>query len=147
MEMQTILVPTDFSPHAEQALQEALALATRDKAHVLLVHVLPLLTFAWGEEWALAQTDLEDKIRTDAEEQLAAIAAQHPGLMETCVRWGDPSTAICLVAKERQSDLIVMSTHGRTGLARVFIGSVAERVVRYAPCAVLIVRAFQDPQP
>lgn len=74
-------------------------------------------------------------------------AAQHPGLMETCVRWGDPSTEICRVAQERGSDLIVMSTHGRIGLAHVFIGSVAERVVRYAPCAVLIVRAFQAPQP
>jgi universal stress protein A len=145
MEMHTILVPTDFSPHAAHALQEALVLATRDKAHVLLVHILPILTFTWGEDWGLARTDLEDKIHADAAEQLAAIAAQHPGLMETCVCWGDPATEICRVAKERQSDLIVMSTHGRTGLAHVFIGSVAERVVRYAPCAVLIVRAFQEP--
>ena len=61
--------------------------------------------------------------------------------------WGDPATTICAVAKTHPCELMVMSTHGRTGLAHVFIGSVTERVVRYAPCAVLIVRAFPEQQP
>ena len=54
--------------------------------------------------------------------------------------WGSPPVEICRIAQERHVDLIVMSTHGHAGLAHLLIGSVAERVVRYAPCSVLIVR-------
>jgi universal stress protein A len=147
MDIHTILVPTDFSPYAEHAWQEALAIATRDKAHVLLLHVLPFLTFTWVDEWSLARAQFEDKIQRDAEQQLQTIAAQQIIPIETCVLWGDPATTICDVAKTRPCELIVMSTHGRTGLAHVFIGSVAERVVRYASCNVLIVRAFSQPSP
>jgi universal stress protein A len=143
METHTILVPTDFSTYAEHAWQEALAIATRDKAQVLLLHVLPPLPIPWADEWSLPRPQFEDQIQRDAEQQLQTIAAQHPVPIETLVVWGSPAAVICDVAKARQCDLIVMSTHGRTGLAHVFIGSVAERVVRYAPCAVLIVRAFR----
>lgn len=147
MDIRTILVPIDFSTYAEHALQEALAIAVRDKARVLLLHVLPLLPIPWPDEWLLPRPQFEEKIQSDTEQQLQTIAAQHPGLIETLVLWGSPATVICDVAKARRCDLIVMSTHGRTGLAHVFIGSVAERVVRYAPCAVLIVRAFPAHQP
>jgi universal stress protein A len=145
MDMHTVLVPTDFSPYAAHALQEALAIATRDQAHVLLLHVLPLLMFAWVDEWSLARAQFENRIQSDAEQQLQAIAAQKTLPIETRVLWGDPATTICDVAKNRPCELIVMSTHGRTGLAHVFIGSVAERVVRYASCNVLIVRSFPQP--
>ena len=147
MEIHTILVPTDFSTYAEQALQEALAIAARDKAHVLLLHVLPFLPITWADEWSLPRPQFEEQIQRDTEQQLQTIAAQHTVPIETLVLWGSPAAVICDVAKTRQCDLIVMSTHGRTGLAHVFIGSVAERVVRYAPCAVLIVRAFPEHQP
>ena len=59
-------------------------------------------------------------------------------------KWGDPATTICEAAQTHPCELMVMSTHGRTGLAHVFIGNVAERVVRYAPCNVLIVRVFPE---
>jgi nucleotide-binding universal stress UspA family protein len=147
MEMHTILVPTDFSTYAEHALQEALTIAARDQARVLLLHVLPFLTFPWVDEWSLARPQFEEMIQRDAEQQLQTMAAQQTVPMETRVLWGDPATTICEVAHTRPCELIVMSTHGRTGLAHVFIGSVAERVVRYAPCAVLIVRAFPGHQP
>jgi nucleotide-binding universal stress UspA family protein len=147
MDSHTILVPTDFSTYAEHALQEALTIARRDQAQVLLLHVLPFLTFAWPDTWPLALPQLEDQIQRDAEQQLETIAAQQTMPIETRVLWGDPATTICEVAQTQPCELIVMSTHGRTGLAHVFIGSVAERVVRYAPCHVLIVRAFAPPQP
>ena len=147
MDLHTILVPTDFSTYAEHALQEALAVATRDQAHVLLLHVLPVLTFTWADEWSLARPQFEDQIQSGAEQQLQTIAVQQTLPLETLVLWGEPATIICDVARTRPCELIVMSTHGRTGLAHVFIGSVAERVVRYAPCNVLIVRAFAQPQP
>jgi universal stress protein A len=145
MDIRTILVPTDFSTYAEHAWQEALAIATRDKARVLLLHVLPFLTFTWVDEWSLARPQFEEIIQRDAEQQLQTLAAQQPVPIETHVLWGDPATTICDVAKNQPCELIVMSTHGRTGLAHVFIGSVAERVVRYASCNVLIVRAFPQP--
>jgi universal stress protein A len=107
--------------------------------------VLPFLTFTWVDEWSLARAQFEDKIQSDAEQQLQTIAAQQTLPIETRVLWGDPATTICDVAKNQPCELIVMSTHGRTGLAHVFIGSVAERVVRYASCNVLIVRAFPQP--
>ena len=61
--------------------------------------------------------------------------------LESLVLWGNPAIDICRIAAERHADLIVTSTHGRTGLAHLFMGSVAERVVRHAPCSVLVVRA------
>ena len=114
---------------------------------MLLLHVLPFLTFTWVDEWSLARPQFEEIIQRDAEQQLQTLAAQQPVPIETHVLWGDPATTICDVAKTRPCELIVMSTHGRTGLAHVFIGSVAERVVRYASCNVLIVRAFSQPSP
>jgi nucleotide-binding universal stress UspA family protein len=145
MEIHTILVPTDFSTYAAHALQEACAIAAHHQAQVLLVHVHPPLAF-WGEDWA-QRAAFEAKIQAGAEQQLQAMAAEQTVPIETRVLWGDPATTICGVAQTHPCELIVMSTHGHTGLARVFIGSVAERVVRYAPCAVLIVRAFPEQQP
>jgi nucleotide-binding universal stress UspA family protein len=142
MEIHTILVPTDFSTYATHALQEACAIAARHTAQVLFVHVLPPLAF-WGEDWA-QRAAFETQIRAGAEQQLAAITTPHPEPIATRVLWGAPATGICEVAKTHPCELLVMSTHGRTGLAYVFIGSVTERVVRYAPCAVLIVRAFPE---
>ena len=60
--------------------------------------------------------------------------------MHTCVVWGTPAAEIVRVATEQHSDLIAMSTHGRTGMALDYIGSVADAVIRQAPCAVLILR-------
>jgi universal stress protein A len=142
MEIRTILVPTDFSTYAAHALQEAVAVAAHYQAQVLLVHVLPPLAF-WGEDWA-QRAEFEAKIQAGAEQQLAAVTTSHPEPIETRVLWGDPATTICEVAQTHPCELMVMSTHGRTGLAHVFIGSVAERVVRYAPCNVLIVRVFPE---
>jgi nucleotide-binding universal stress UspA family protein len=72
---------------------------------------------------------------------MQAWAAKQSAVIETLVLWGNPAIDICRIAEERHADLIVTSTHGRTGLAHLFMGSVAERVVRHAPCSVLVVRA------
>jgi len=136
-----LLVPTDFSAYATNAMEQALTLAARDKAHVLLVHVIPTTeldhtVLAWWQHHA-------QEVQADAEQQLRLIATQQTVAIATLVVWGHPPSEICRIAKERASDRIVMSTHGRTGLPHVLLGSVAKRVVRHAPCAVLIVRAVQ----
>jgi nucleotide-binding universal stress UspA family protein len=143
MGLHHILVPTDFSVYAEQAFQEALVLAAREKAQVLLLHVLCQCEWMCTEVLWPTRIQLMQELHTEAEQQLQTVAAQQLWPIETLVVWGDPTTEICRMAQGYGTDLIVMSTHGRTGLARMFMGSVAEHVVRSAPCAVLIVRACQ----
>jgi universal stress protein A len=131
MAFQHILIPTDFSGTAAAAVQQALAFAAREQAQVLLLHVLPGMAVPGKEEGAQAT----------AEQWLMDIACQAAIAAQILVVWGDPAAAICRVAQERHCDLIVMSTHGRTGRALELIGSVTDAVVRQAPCAVLVFRA------
>ena len=140
MELHHILVPTDFSVSAEQACQEALVLAARENAQVLLLHVLPRCEWLWADVAWPTRIQLMQELQTEAEQRLQTVVARQCWPIETLVVWGDPSAEICRIAQAYGTDLIVMSTHGRTGLARLFRGSIAERVVRAAPCAVLIVR-------
>jgi nucleotide-binding universal stress UspA family protein len=137
MQFQHILIPTDFSGTAEPAVQHVLTLAMREQARVLLLHVLP----------ALAVVEAEDRAQATAEEWLQEVTRQVAGPVETLVVRGTPATEICRVATERHCDLIAMSTHGRTGRARDLLGSVANEVLRQAPCAVLVFRAalFETP--
>jgi nucleotide-binding universal stress UspA family protein len=131
MQFQNILIPTDFSGAAEPAVQHALTLAARAQAQILLLHVLP----------GMAGPSPEDRRQATAEQWLQELARQASVPVHTLVVWGDPAAEICRVAQERQSDLIAISTHSRTGRELAFIGSVADAVVRRAPCAVLLLRA------
>ena len=85
-------------------------------------------------------------MRNCAERELTALAAEVRGAgleVETVLKLGMPSREIDLIAKEENADLIIISTHGRTGLQRVLMGGTAEQVVRYAPCPVLVVREHE----
>src|SRR5215831_10429140 len=110
----------------------------------LLLHVLGRSTLAFGDTPLPMRAQLEHEICAEAEQRLKVLEASQTVPVETLVVWGNPAAAICRIAQERKIDLIVMSTHGRTGLAHLFLGSVAERVVRHAPCSVLIIRAPQQ---
>jgi nucleotide-binding universal stress UspA family protein len=139
-----ILHPTDFSECAQQAQEEAARLARALGGEVVLFHVsveAPLYA-----EGLIGVKDVEkvyEAQRKWAEETLEARAA---ALREKGVasRWllrvGIPFEEIAEAAREERADLIVMGTHGRGGLARFFLGSVADRVLRTAPCPVLTVR-------
>jgi nucleotide-binding universal stress UspA family protein len=131
MQFQNILIPTDFSGAAEQAVQHALDLAAREQAQILLLHVLP----------SMGSPSTEDRRQTTAEQWLHDLARHASVPVHTLVVWGDPAAEICRVATDRQCDLIAMSTHGRTGRTLDLLGSVADAVVRRAPCAVLLLRA------
>ena len=143
MTVHHILVPIDFSPYAEQALDYAMALAQKLQARVTLLHVIqpPLVAVpngVYGRRRPFSQ-DLEATIRGDLEGYLARVTAA--GLTgEMVVIHGVPFQQILDTAKARQVDLIILGTHGRTGLAHVLLGSVAEKVARLAPCPVLIAR-------
>lgn len=139
-----ILAPTDFSPGAESALSWARALGSAFGAEVVLLHVLDLSVAALaGFPSSLAMVpaagELLERIRAETEQEMAKLAARLPGV-RPLMRDGTPRTVILEVASELGADLIVMGTHGRTGLTHVFFGSVAEHVVRHSRIPVLTVR-------
>jgi nucleotide-binding universal stress UspA family protein len=137
------LVPIDFSTYAEQALDYAIRLARTLKARLTVLHVMQPVPMAGVDMGvALPETylrELEEAVQRDMEEALARVTAA--GLTaERVVLYGVPFQEIVETAKARQVDLIVMGTHGHTGLMYVLLGSVAEKVIRLAPCSVLVVR-------
>ncbi len=148
MNISIILVPTDFSAHAEYAYTWALELAVRWNAKVVLFHATPMLSSLVYPEtmYAVDLARMEQDGLAEAEKQLKAAAAKKgvsTVTVETKVVMGEAVHEICAAANECRADLIVMGSHGRTGLAHVFLGSVAERVVRHATCPVLVARSLQ----
>jgi nucleotide-binding universal stress UspA family protein len=138
------LIPTDFSASAEQALDYAIRLARTLNARLTVLHVLqPVPMAGAGMGIVLPETylqEVKEAVQRDMEAALARVTAA--GLTaERIVLSGVPFQEIIETAKARQVDLIVMGTHGRTGLMYVLLGSVAEQVIRLAPCSVLVVRA------
>lgn len=140
---QNILVPTDFSKGSELALGAARMLAEQNDARVTLAHVLSVEPLAIGqlEQETERNRELEAAVHT----HLDTIREEHFGGIEDVktllLRGRHAALAICEFAEQSGVDMIVMTTHGRTGLARLLIGSVAEGVVRHAPCPVMLLRS------
>lgn len=133
-----VLVPIDFSEEANQALNEALTFFG-DVTNVHAIHVLsPLEPTQPGMVWQTVddQTRL-DHIKALFREKFAGEASER---IKFVVKIGNPSSEIIDYAEENAIDLIIISSRGRTGMARFFLGSVAERVVRFARCPVLVLR-------
>jgi nucleotide-binding universal stress UspA family protein len=139
-----ILVPVDFSPYSRDALRTARAMASLVGATVDAVHVVEeTLHPAFYVGGVRSIYDIAPDIEEKATAKLEEFLAETPGAAddETArVLFGKPSA--CIAEEAEDADLVVMSTHGRTGLDRFLLGSVAERVVRHAPCPVLTVKAF-----
>ncbi|HUJ73504.1 MAG TPA: universal stress protein [bacterium] len=141
-----ILWPTDFSPLATAALPHALKLAADNGAELVVLHVLPVAAlFAMAEMMGAAWEQLDRANWTRAKAELLRITEQlqrkaPPLRVHRVVAKGVAFDQILRVAKRLRCDLIVLATHGRTGLRHVVLGSVAENVVRRAPCPVLTVR-------
>jgi nucleotide-binding universal stress UspA family protein len=140
-----ILHPTDFSSASGAAFKRAIALAKADKAQLLIVNVLapPMPISGEGYMPPNLYEDLEASARKYAEKKLAALQAKTRAAgmrASTLVLEGVAHEQIVRAAKSKKADLIVIGTHGRTGLAKFFLGSVASRVVAAAPCPVLTVR-------
>ena len=143
--IQTIVVPTDFTARADRAVDYASALARSLEASVHLVHIIEEPFFA-GAEWDLYVRDAQEvreRLYADAWSRLSAIAArlENESLpITTEIRHGSATDGIIGAAMAAGADLIVMSTHGRSGVPHLLLGSVAERVIRGAHCPVLAVR-------
>jgi nucleotide-binding universal stress UspA family protein len=144
----TVLVPTDFSEASTSALECGKSMAHAFGASLHIVHVLEdLLAQAWGAEAYVASIpSIREEIERDARQRLdAALTADERRQFraEQALLAGNPFLEIIRYARAHDIDLIVMGTHGRGPIAHVLLGSVAERVVRKAPCPVLTVRQAQ----
>jgi nucleotide-binding universal stress UspA family protein len=169
MAFRHVLVPTDLSEPGNQAVRYAVEEAALHRARLTLLHVLPPdattdVYYVTGAPDAGARAGLDPVaggrlgasmgaqptvVRDDDSEgaltQLRDLAGQAlPGTADVEVAVGHPADTIVRIAQERAADLIVMSTHGRTGLQHVLLGSVAEKVVRLAPCPVLTIKYRRD---
>ena len=145
MDYKTIVVPYDFSEHADAALAVADDLAKRFGAELHLLHVIHIREFqsVWGGSFPLQAVSAE--VREQAARALAEVATGRavlaPRVHARIDEGSQVAERICERALELEADLLVMGTHGRTGLAHTFLGSTTERTLRTAPCPVLAVRA------
>lgn len=145
-----IVVCTDFSPCSDLALQRAAEIAKRDQTRVLLVH-----TFDPRRAKSPAARQVSDVARGDWDEesmkQLREARRRYFGHLEDsdvqydAIPSAHPSMEICKIARETKASLIVLGSHGRTGVLRRLLGSVAEATVRHAPCSVFVVRETEGP--
>jgi nucleotide-binding universal stress UspA family protein len=150
MQIRSILVPTDFSECGNYALFSAASLARTFGASIICVHVIepmvPTVGYS-GMTEPLPIADISDQLEDSAERELPKIAEceEFAGLeVEELIVHGEAASEIVRVAKERKVDLIIVSSHGRTGLGRILFGSTAEAVVRHASCPVLVVKPSQE---
>lgn len=142
-----ILTCTDFSDASAPALRRAAALAADGEAEILLTHVInpsafipPQAVVQFSDE---SVTAVKDSLRKQLDETRATLFADLPAEKVKTAILSHPSAASAITeyADEEAADLIVIGSHGRTGLTRMLIGSVAEKVVRHAHCDVLVVRS------
>jgi len=144
MQIKTILFPTDFSNGARAAMDYALSLAQDYQAKLILLYVIQDISIAeWYIPSTLSVADLVEDMQKSAWKEMekwATEAGARVKDLEKIVERGVPFVEIIRTAKEKSADMIVIGTHGRTGIDHMLFGSTAEKVVRKAPCPVLTVR-------
>jgi nucleotide-binding universal stress UspA family protein len=143
LDIKRVLVPMDFSDCSKKALVDAVHLAGQFDARVWLVYVRHPIYYAPDMVPFGISEARREGVSDNAEQRLQALAREVAGRdapVETLIREGDPAKEIVAAAAELGADLIVVATHGYTGLKHLWHGSIAEKVVRYASCPVLVVR-------
>ena len=141
--MRRVLVPLDFSEISQKAVPSAAALARAFGAELCLLHVVetyPIDYLVGMPDAKRLNASLEEKGRLRLEREAQRIRTEQGIAVRTEVKWGKPFQVIVRMAKDWPADMVVLTTHGYTGLKHAYLGSTAERVVRHAPCPVLVVR-------
>jgi len=147
IEVRRILIPVDFSDHTPSLLEWGAHLAEEHGSSVVLLHAYHLPVEFQQLEGAYLPPDFWASVKADAEQQLGELAARlrADGLeVETAVCEGYAATVIVEEAGARDVDLIVIGTHGLSGIKHLLLGSIAERVVQKAPCPVLTVKTSRE---
>lgn len=146
IKLSRIVCPTDFSPTSSTAVDYAATMADSFHAELVLLHVIPemsypLRSFGMSHSLEHIQEELHEKAKETLQERAEKAKAALPNLSVRCIlRDGEAHEATMECAKEESADMIVMGTHGHTGLTHALLGSTAEKVVRLARCPVLTVR-------
>lgn len=140
-----ILVPTDFSAPSERASTMAVELARAFDAKVTLLHVWSIPNTGYAEALTWPVDSMEKAAKRALDEALASTLALYPKTVAV-LREGNEWRTVVEVAEELGVDLVVMGTHGRRGLPRLVLGSVAEKVVRLCPVPVITVASPKDPE-
>jgi nucleotide-binding universal stress UspA family protein len=145
MRFRRILFATDFSPASRAAFRVAVQLARRERGRLVIVHVLPSVVSLGVETYVSARMyeEMETSARRWAQKRLDSLVEQARRsrvAARTVLLAGAADEEVSRAAAKERADLIVIGTHGRTGLERVFMGSVAARIIGTAPCPVLTVR-------
>jgi nucleotide-binding universal stress UspA family protein len=140
-----VLHPTDFSPASSAAFKRAVDVAKVNRAELLLVHVLPSVVPVMTDGYVSPKVyeDLEAATRADGQKHLDTLvrrARQAGARAKSLLLEGVPHERIAQAARGKKADMVVMGTHGRTGFAKLVLGSVASRVLAISPCPVLTVR-------
>lgn len=137
-----VVVPFDFSDHATEAVSKAIQLST-DPSNIHVLHVLPRMEVTEpGVVWGTV--DDESRIQNVLESMTKALPESEFGKTSFEVQIGDAGSVAVKRAEELGAELIIIGSHGRTGISRVVLGSVAERIVRFAKCPVLVVKLPQN---
>ena len=141
--IKTIVCTTDFSDFSNRAIPFGVALAKEFGAKLYLCHVIDLSSVAMYGEGFSDPVMLESKIREYAHEHLQDLIGDTDIDWESLTSVGHTADEISLIAKEKRADLVVSATHGRSGLKRLILGSVTERLMRTLPCPMYIVRSME----
>ncbi|MGR3293262.1 MAG: universal stress protein [Candidatus Scalindua sp.] len=151
VKLKKILCPSDFSENAQYALQYAIHLMSKDdEATLYMIHVVDNRVFDYNgpiyeQEPYITKIALDQSTREQLEKKLLdEVPEEIQNRVETIILFGIPFLEIIKSARDKDVDLIVIGTHGRTGIAHMLIGSVAEKVVRKAPCPVLSVKSKKE---
>jgi nucleotide-binding universal stress UspA family protein len=144
-----ILLPTDFSDFSNQAMEQALAWAAHFGAELHLLHVVTVHNYdPFNPDMGFPEVNIAGSLQQTAERQMEQIATmsrdEGPEVTQEIRTGFSPWNEIVTVAAEQNTDLIIMATHGRRGLEKLFLGSTAEKVLEHTPCPVLLLRPDQQ---
>ena len=146
-DIKEIVVPVDFSPTSDRALDYAVDFAKKVGARLTLVHAYELPVYGFPDGALVASAEVAGRILSSAQAGLLAAIEKRKDSgveMRSILRDGPPAEEVAAVAKQVHADMVILGTHGRTGLRRAIMGSVAEEVIRACECPVL---AIHDPVP
>lgn len=142
MDIKHVLIPIDFSACSKHAIEAGVAMAKQFGAKVRLLHIVePAAAAPLALAGMLPQGEMVERLEENARELIRKLVDEHKDEVEIegVVAAGSPPLEVSRFAERNKTDLIVTATHGRTGLSHVLLGSVAERLVRHAPCPVMVV--------